>query len=158
MTSHHLVRVSVLVSLAAVTLGARGGQEVRQDVRIATAVGGGGIVTGSAIGGGVPLSPITSTGTGLILGRVVDAGSGRAVPGALVAIGGSTPPAPARAGGGGTTTMTLNGQPVQITQPGGGGGSIIAVCDGDTEPVVSAIRAAGFQAMPVYLGADLNGA
>jgi len=41
---------------------------------------------------------------------------------------------------------------------GGGGGSIIAVCDGDTEPVVSAIRAAGFQAMPVRLGADLNGA
>ena len=41
---------------------------------------------------------------------------------------------------------------------GGGGGSIIAVCDGDTEPVVSAIRAAGFQAMSVRLGADLNGA
>ncbi|HUQ51522.1 MAG TPA: hydroxymethylglutaryl-CoA reductase, degradative [Gammaproteobacteria bacterium] len=41
---------------------------------------------------------------------------------------------------------------------GGGGGSIIAICDGDTEPVVSAIRAAGFQALPVHLGADLNGA
>jgi hydroxymethylglutaryl-CoA reductase len=41
---------------------------------------------------------------------------------------------------------------------GGGGGSILAICDGDTEPVVSAIRAAGFQAMPVRLGADLNGA
>jgi hydroxymethylglutaryl-CoA reductase len=41
---------------------------------------------------------------------------------------------------------------------GGGGGSIIAVCDGDTDAVVSAIRAAGFQAMPVRLGADLNGA
>ncbi len=41
---------------------------------------------------------------------------------------------------------------------GGGGGSIIAICDGDTEPIVSAIRAAGFQAMPVRLGADLNGA
>jgi hydroxymethylglutaryl-CoA reductase len=41
---------------------------------------------------------------------------------------------------------------------GGGGGSIIAICDGDTEPVVSAIRAAGFQAVPVRLGADLNGA
>jgi hydroxymethylglutaryl-CoA reductase len=41
---------------------------------------------------------------------------------------------------------------------GGGGGSIVAICDGDTEPVVSAIRAAGFQALPVYLGADLNGA
>jgi hydroxymethylglutaryl-CoA reductase len=41
---------------------------------------------------------------------------------------------------------------------GGGGGSIIAVCDGDTEPIVSAIRAAGFQALPVRLGADLNGA
>jgi hydroxymethylglutaryl-CoA reductase len=41
---------------------------------------------------------------------------------------------------------------------GGGGGSIVAICDGNTEPVVSAIRAAGFQAMPVELGADLNGA
>jgi hydroxymethylglutaryl-CoA reductase len=41
---------------------------------------------------------------------------------------------------------------------GGGGGSIVAICDGDTEPVVSAIRAAGFQAMPVLLGAPLNGA
>jgi hydroxymethylglutaryl-CoA reductase len=41
---------------------------------------------------------------------------------------------------------------------GGGGGSIVAICDGDTEPVVSAIRAAGFQAMPVRLGAPLNGA
>ncbi len=41
---------------------------------------------------------------------------------------------------------------------GGGGGSIIAICDGDTEPVVSAIRAAGFQAMPVRIGAPLNGA
>jgi hydroxymethylglutaryl-CoA reductase len=41
---------------------------------------------------------------------------------------------------------------------GGGGGSIVAICDGDTEPVVSAIRAAGFQAMSVHLGADLNGA
>ena len=41
---------------------------------------------------------------------------------------------------------------------GGGGGSIVAICDGDPEPVVSAIRAAGFQAMSVHLGADLNGA
>jgi hydroxymethylglutaryl-CoA reductase len=41
---------------------------------------------------------------------------------------------------------------------GGGGGSIIAICDGDPEPVVSAVRAAGFQAMPVLLGAELNGA
>ncbi|MGE5833555.1 MAG: carboxypeptidase regulatory-like domain-containing protein [Acidobacteriota bacterium] len=120
MTSLHLVRVSVLVALAAVTLGARGGQEVRQDVRIATTVGGGGIVAGGSVGGGVPLAPITSTGTGLILGRVVDAGSGRPVAGALVAIGGSSP-AGRGAGGAGITTMSLNGQPVQITQPGGGG-------------------------------------
>lgn len=39
---------------------------------------------------------------------------------------------------------------------GGGGGSIIAICDGDTEPVVSAIRAAGFQAVPINLGAALD--
>ncbi|HEY8520784.1 MAG TPA: hydroxymethylglutaryl-CoA reductase, degradative [Gammaproteobacteria bacterium] len=41
---------------------------------------------------------------------------------------------------------------------GGGGGSIIAVCEGDTAPVVDAIRAAGFQAVAVQLGAELNGA
>jgi hydroxymethylglutaryl-CoA reductase len=41
---------------------------------------------------------------------------------------------------------------------GGGGGSIIAVCDGDTAPVVNAIRAAGFQAVPISLGAQVNGA
>ncbi len=40
---------------------------------------------------------------------------------------------------------------------GGGGGSIIALCDGDTGAVVNAIRAAGFQAVPVALGADLDG-
>ena len=40
---------------------------------------------------------------------------------------------------------------------GGGGGSVIAVCGGDTEPVAKAIRAAGFQAVAVNLGADLNG-
>jgi len=41
---------------------------------------------------------------------------------------------------------------------GGGGGSIIALCDGDTDAVVNAIRAAGFKAIPVALGADLDGA
>ena len=41
---------------------------------------------------------------------------------------------------------------------GGGGGSIVAITDGDTDAIVSAIRAAGFQAIPVSLGADLNGA
>jgi hydroxymethylglutaryl-CoA reductase len=41
---------------------------------------------------------------------------------------------------------------------GGGGGSIVAICEGDTDAIVSAIRAAGFQAVPVLLGAPLNGA
>ena len=41
---------------------------------------------------------------------------------------------------------------------GGGGGSIIAICEGDTSSVVNAIRAAGFQAVPVSLGAKLDGA
>jgi hydroxymethylglutaryl-CoA reductase len=41
---------------------------------------------------------------------------------------------------------------------GGGGGSIIAICEGDTSAVVNAIRAAGFQAVPVNLGAKLDGA
>jgi hydroxymethylglutaryl-CoA reductase len=41
---------------------------------------------------------------------------------------------------------------------GGGGGSIIAICDGDTESVVSAIRAAGYQALPISLGANIDAA
>jgi hydroxymethylglutaryl-CoA reductase len=41
---------------------------------------------------------------------------------------------------------------------GGGGGSIIAVCDVDQQqPIVDAIRAAGYQAMAVKLGAPLDG-
>jgi hydroxymethylglutaryl-CoA reductase len=41
---------------------------------------------------------------------------------------------------------------------GGGGGSIIALCDGDTSNVINAIRAEGYQAVSVALGADLDGA
>jgi hydroxymethylglutaryl-CoA reductase len=41
---------------------------------------------------------------------------------------------------------------------GGGGGSIIAICDGSTDAVVNAIRSAGFRAVPIQLGADLDGA
>jgi hydroxymethylglutaryl-CoA reductase len=40
---------------------------------------------------------------------------------------------------------------------GGGGGSIIALCDGNSDSVAKAIRAAGYQAMPVALGANLHG-
>jgi hydroxymethylglutaryl-CoA reductase len=41
---------------------------------------------------------------------------------------------------------------------GGGGGSIIAISDGDSERITAAIRNAGFQALPIRIGADLNGA
>ena len=102
-----------MIALAAVTLDARGSQEIRQDVRVATAVAG---VPGAPMSA-TPMTPITTTGTGLILGRVIDAGSGRPVPGALVAIGGSAPPAPV------TRTMGVNtpgAQPVPFGAPGGG--------------------------------------
>ena len=39
---------------------------------------------------------------------------------------------------------------------GGGGGSIVAICD-DPEPIAAAMRAAGFQAVPMNLGAALDG-
>jgi hydroxymethylglutaryl-CoA reductase len=39
---------------------------------------------------------------------------------------------------------------------GGGGGSIVAVCEHDTDAVTAAIRAAGYQAVPVQLGAPLD--
>jgi len=41
---------------------------------------------------------------------------------------------------------------------GGGGGSIIALCEDDPQAVASAIRAAGYQALPVTLGGALDGA
>jgi hydroxymethylglutaryl-CoA reductase len=43
---------------------------------------------------------------------------------------------------------------------GGGGGSIVAVCESQAaaDGVVAAIRAAGYQAVPVQLGAELDGA
>jgi hydroxymethylglutaryl-CoA reductase len=40
---------------------------------------------------------------------------------------------------------------------GGGGGSVIALCDGDTKPVARAIREAGFRAIEVELGGALDG-
>ena len=111
MTSR-LLRALILIALAVVTLEARGSQEIRQDVRIATAVAG---VPGAPTIS-TPMSPITTTGTGLIVGRVIDAGTGRPVGGALVSIGGSAPPAPTR-------TMAVNttgGQPMVFGLPGGG--------------------------------------
>ena len=39
---------------------------------------------------------------------------------------------------------------------GGGGGSIIALSNGDTEPLVSAIRAAGYHAVPFVLTSEIN--
>jgi hydroxymethylglutaryl-CoA reductase len=41
---------------------------------------------------------------------------------------------------------------------GGGGGSIIAVCEDNQQQIVDAIRAAGYQAMAVNLGAPVDGA
>ena len=40
---------------------------------------------------------------------------------------------------------------------GGGGGSIIALPDGDSEPLVSAIKAAGYNAIPLILTSEING-
>ena len=114
MTSDRLIRVCVLIALVAVSLEARGSQEVRQDVRIATAVAGAGVATPSV---STPMSPITSTGTGLIIGRVIDAGTGRPVGGALVSIGGSGPTAPGRA-------MVVNGPGGQQMTFGGPGPSM----------------------------------
>jgi protocatechuate 3,4-dioxygenase beta subunit len=104
--------VCVLIALAAAALDAS--QEIRQDVRIATAVGGASIATPGAPSVSTPLSPITSVGTGLIVGRVIDAGTGRPVGGALVSIGGSAPPAPARTG----FVVATPGQPLSLAGPG----------------------------------------
>ena len=42
---------------------------------------------------------------------------------------------------------------------GGGGGSIIALCDdGGTDSVAAAIRAAGYQAVPINVGESLKDA
>jgi hypothetical protein len=112
MTSQQVFRSLILIALAAVTLEARGSQEIRQDVRIATAVAG---VAGAPTIS-TPMTPITTTGTGLIVGRVIDAGTGRPVGGALVSVGGSAPSAPVRA----VTVNQPGGAPVTFGQPGGG--------------------------------------
>ena len=39
---------------------------------------------------------------------------------------------------------------------GGGGGSIVALCESDTGPVVEAIQAAGYQALPLRLGEEAD--
>jgi hydroxymethylglutaryl-CoA reductase len=41
---------------------------------------------------------------------------------------------------------------------GGGGGSILAICEENTDAVVEAIRKAGFKALAVTLGGDLDAA
>jgi hydroxymethylglutaryl-CoA reductase len=41
---------------------------------------------------------------------------------------------------------------------GGGGGSIIAITDGQTDRIMAAIRGAGYQAVPIKIGADVSGA
>lgn len=112
MTIRQTLRGLVVIALAAATLEARGSQEIRQDVRIATTT----VAGAPPAGVSAPMAPITSTGTGLIIGRVIDAGTGRAVPGALVAIGGSGPGAPQR-----TTVVNMVGggaQPITINQGG----------------------------------------
>ena len=41
---------------------------------------------------------------------------------------------------------------------GGGGGSIVAVCDGDPQPVIDALQNGGFQAFALTLGEATHGA
>src|SRR5262245_57561502 len=43
-----------------------------------------------------PMSPVQQNGSGLIVGQVVDAGTTRGVPGAVVTVGGALPGAPAQ--------------------------------------------------------------
>lgn len=77
--------IAALALLAAAAIGTRDnatlaakGQEIA--IRMATSVGG---------PAGPSMAPVEQTGTGLIVGQVVDAGSGRPVPGAVVTIGGA---------------------------------------------------------------------
>jgi hypothetical protein len=113
MTLSRVVRFLILALFVAFGVEAvvRGGAPAPQEVRVTTGAG-----VALAPGLQTPMSAVTLNGTGLIVGQVVDAGTGRGVPGAIVALGGSAPPGPTRvenvtqviAGGGGAAPVVFN--------------------------------------------------
>jgi Carboxypeptidase regulatory-like domain len=95
------IRIAALAVLVAAAAGARddallaAGQQV--EIRMNTSVGG---------PPGPSMAPVEETGTGLIVGQVVDAGTGRPVPGAVVTLGGG-----GTGGEGPTRVMVMAGGP-----------------------------------------------
>ncbi len=90
-------------------LGSRGLAQIQVQQTIVTSVSGG----GAGIAGGAPpvaMGPVQQNGTGLVVGQVVDADSGRPISGAIVAIGGAASgPQPIQG-----RVANINGTPVQL--------------------------------------------
>ena len=101
------VRLSTSIAALALTAivsaqGGGGGQVVIDQVRTVGAP-----VPGQ---GGVAMGAVQQNGTGTIVGQIVDADTGKPIPGAIVTIGGAAVPQAAPAQG-----------RIQFAQPGGGG-------------------------------------
>jgi hypothetical protein len=118
-----IVFALALGALAAPIVGARGtpDQTVTQRIDVRTTS------TDSAAPpvAGLNMGSVQQNGTGLIMGQVVDAGSGQPVPGAVVSIGGAGAPAPAPAGAQQMLSFTSvnGGPPVAMGgNPAGGAG------------------------------------
>ena len=85
MSRHSRLPIVTLLAVAAFQAGAL--TQGQQSIEVVRAVGPGGTI--SIGGGSTPLAPISQTGTGMLVGQVVDAATGSPVLGALVAIGGA---------------------------------------------------------------------
>jgi protocatechuate 3,4-dioxygenase beta subunit len=118
-----IVRAAVLGVLAVAIVeagGALAGQEVRQVIQVQTSGSAGG---GTAQGQGpLPMSSVDQNGRGLIVGQVVEAGSDRGVPGAIVTLGGATPGALAQV------------QRFQVMSFGDGGAPLVMNSGGQSLP------------------------
>jgi protocatechuate 3,4-dioxygenase beta subunit len=82
----------LLTTLAAVAVDASAGQVTvvqaqRADIQVSQTV----VTTGMATTASMPMLPVPQSGSGLIMGQVIDAGTGRPVAGAVVSIGGGLP-------------------------------------------------------------------
>ena len=114
MTFHQIARLTALIAIAAATI-ILPDNPFAQEMRVTTSAA-------PPLGvNSQPMGPVQFNGTGILVGQVIDAGSGRGVAGAIVTLGSSAPGGPSRA-------MT------QVTQTviGGGGGAPLFMTDSST--------------------------
>jgi uncharacterized protein (DUF2141 family) len=88
-------RAAVLSALVFAVVEAAGSPvQDRQMIRVEATTTVAGQGAGAQVQSNVPMSPMQQNGSGLIVGQVVEAGSDRGVPGAIVTLGGALPGPP----------------------------------------------------------------